>query len=395
MFAPSETADLESVLSTLDGLLIAMTEECEAEEITPDTFQGLLCRSLVHLQVATPDHRQTVNRLFAARVSYIRGRFPDQAQRRRFYQLGLPLRDCESIEAQRDELLAIYLEAAVYATWTVRQRAGHLADIAGRLFLLSEIAPSVEVPGCWRRILELWLGGRTPTAILADPEVAAEKLSAHSLNRWMDEAFGYRLPWGFNSLAVYLKQYSEVTNNQWPAVCDYYSSFVKYGVHEPAACWLLAVGVPSRATAARVGRLIGGRADSPESLLRWLRSDGIEKFLAEGLSNADAQMLQAAVSRDGGLQAGRSKGLTLTLNRKDISDPVPDPGTRVLVEPVPGGASDEYRLLTLSGKLIRRFRVVSDHLASLMANPEFATAEVVSPDQTNDATKLHIRIEAI
>jgi hypothetical protein len=36
-------------VSHLDGLLIAMTEECDAEEITPDTFQELLCRSLVHL----------------------------------------------------------------------------------------------------------------------------------------------------------------------------------------------------------------------------------------------------------------------------------------------------------------------------------------------------------
>src|SRR5207248_546986 len=82
MFAPSEEVDLESVLSTLDGLLIGVTEECEADEITPDTFQSLFCRSLVHLQLATPDQRQTVNQMFAARVQYIRNKYPDQARRR-------------------------------------------------------------------------------------------------------------------------------------------------------------------------------------------------------------------------------------------------------------------------------------------------------------------------
>jgi superfamily II DNA/RNA helicase len=140
MFAPSEEVDLESVLSTLDGLLIAMTEECGAEEITPDTFQNLLCRSLVHLQLATPAKRRTVNRLFAARVRFIRDRHPDQARRQQFYRLGLPLRDCEFIEDQRDELLAVYLKAAGYDDWSVAERAAHLADIGGTLFRLSEVA---------------------------------------------------------------------------------------------------------------------------------------------------------------------------------------------------------------------------------------------------------------
>jgi superfamily II DNA/RNA helicase len=395
LFASSDKVDLESLLSTLDGLLIAMTEECDAEEITADTFQALLCRSLVHLQLASENKRQTVNRLLAARVRYIRGRFPDQTQRRRFYQLGLPLRDCESIEAARDELLALYLQAARYATWTALRRADHLADIAGRLFLLSETAPTVEVPACWRRILELWLDGQTPTAILTDPLVAAEEITAHQLNRWIDDVFAYRLPWGFNSLAVYLKQYAEITGAAWPHVCDYYSSFLKYGVHEPAACWLLALGVPSRALASRLGRMLGDRVDSPESLLLWLRSGGIAQLAGEGLDDAEAEMLQAAALREGSPQARRSPGVTLHLGADTITGPLPAPGTRVLVEPMPGGAPDEYRLLTLSGKLIRRFRISSERLARLMANPEFATAEIIAPRQAGEAERLHLRVEAI
>ena len=47
--------------------------------------------------------------------------------------------------------------------------------------------------------------------------------------------------------SVYLKRYAESEGHEWPEVCDYYSSFVKYGVHEPVVCWLLALGVSSRA----------------------------------------------------------------------------------------------------------------------------------------------------
>lgn len=396
MFAPSETIDLESVLSTLDGLLIAMTEECEAEEITPDTFQDLLCRSLVHLQLATPDERQAVNRLFSARVAYIRNRFPDQAQRQRFYQLGLPLCDCEAIENNRDVLLALHLQAGDYGTWTVSQRASHIAKIAKFLFGLHDIAPSMEIPRCWERILELWLDGRTPSAILAEPDVKAEEVTAHALNRWMDDVFAYRLPWGLNSLAVYLKRYAESLDKEWPEVCDYYSSFVKYGVHEPVVCWLLAFGIASRVIASRIGDLIGERADTPDALVRWLRSGGIDELIEEGLDEADADVLRAAVHHDGGsARDRRSRELTLKINMQPTSGPIPTPGTHVLVEPVPDGQPNEFRLLTLDGRLICRFCVTTDRLASLMARPEFVTAEVFRPDHPDAGAKLYVRVEVI
>jgi hypothetical protein len=74
---------------------------------------------------------------------------------RQFYQLGLPLRDCEFIEGERDTLLALYQRAVDYGTWTITERAAHLDEISGVLFRLSEVAPDVEVPVCARRILEL------------------------------------------------------------------------------------------------------------------------------------------------------------------------------------------------------------------------------------------------
>jgi hypothetical protein len=373
-----------------------MTEECEAEEITPNTFQDLLCRSLVHLQLSTEGKRQTVNRMLAARVRFIRNRHPDAGKRLQFYQLGLPLRDCEFIEGERDALLALYQRAADYGTWTITERAAHLDEISGVLFRLSEVAPDVEVPARARRILELRLSGETPTAILSDPEVSAEGLTAHSLNRYIDDVFMYRLPWGLNSLGNYLKHYAEATESDWPTVCDYYSSFVKYGVHEPVVCWLLGLGLQSRAAALRIGMHIGNQVESPEALLRWPRPGGIAELEEAGLDQADRELLRAAVHGGGSGASDRdARPVSLSFKTVPRSASAPLAGTRLLLERVDGGEPHRYRLLTLSGSLLYAFQFESDRLASWMQTPEFVTVEVIRPSSTDPNVRLSIRIISI
>jgi hypothetical protein len=226
--------------------------------------------------------------------------------------------------------------------------------------------------------------------------VAAERVSAHDLNRWIDDVFTYRLPWGLNSLGNYLKQYAEARGESWPAVCDYYSSFVKYGVHEPVVCWLLALGLQSRAAAVRIGRLIAGRVDTPERLQRWLLLGGIDRLEAEGLSGPDAELLRDAVLRDASREKERgAKAITVKFKRLTTSGPVPPPGTRLLVEHAIGGEPNQYRLLTLSGTLLCDFRFDSELLAKFMEAPEFMTAEVLHPPHNDPAVKLYLRVESI
>jgi len=87
--------------------------------------------------------------------------------------------------------------------------------------------------------------------------------------------------------------------------------------------------------------------------------------------------------------------MTLKLDVQPISGPVPTPGTRILVEPAPDGQPNEFRLLTLTGRLIRRFNMATDRLASLMTKPEFVTAEVIQPEQLGAVAKLFVRVEVI
>ena len=391
LFAPSEALDLDSVLSTLDGLLIAITEECEADEITPDTFQSLLTRSLVHLQLATPADRAFVNEAFAARVRYIRGRYPDRGKRLQFYQLGLPLRDCEFLEASRDELLGLFQKAADYPTWSVAERAGHITEIAGYLFRLSELAPS-DVPDAHGRVLELWLSGGTPAGMLGDGEVRESGLTQDKLNRWVDQVFGFRLPWGLNAVGCYLRQYAESVGAPWPDVCDYYSSFVKYGVHEAVVCWLLGLGVGSRAVATRVGGLIGDRFSNPETMLQWLRSGGIDELTAQGLSADDAASLREAVPNARAASGRADQTLDVRVRRPRDPRITLAPGTSLLLEPAGEAGSHNYRLLTLSGAVVDEFLLNSTPLASLMTNPEFVIAMVVASPTGTSPEHCHVRI---
>jgi hypothetical protein len=226
--------------------------------------------------------------------------------------------------------------------------------------------------------------------------VNAEGLTAHSLNRYIDDVFMYRLPWGLNSLGNYLKHYAEATESDWPSVCDYYSSFVKYGVHEPVVCWLLGLGLQSRAAALRIGPLIGNQVESPEALLRWLRSGGIAELKEAGLDQADGELLRTAVHGGAsGMSHRDARPVSLSFKSAPRSGLVPLPGTRLLLDRVEGGEPHRYRLLTLSGSLLYTFHFESDRLVRWMQTPEFVTAEVIRPSRTDPNVRLSIRIISI
>ena len=114
-----------------------------------------------------------MNESFSARISYVRPETRGLREAKSFYRLGLPLRDCEKIDAAARRTFGPLPEGRGYAGWTARERSDHLADIAAYLFhsRKSPLRP-LPVPGCWHQFL---LGsGRRRHEIAADPEVAAE-----------------------------------------------------------------------------------------------------------------------------------------------------------------------------------------------------------------------------
>lgn len=400
LFAPSEKLDLDNVLSSLDSFLLALTEGREEEEISTDTFQDILHRSLLHLQLTDKSELDTVNALFTARMRYVRTKHSDVVKRRQFYRLGLPLRDCEKIDAARTDLVALYSKAANYLKWTASERSEHLADVAEFLFQLSEIAPSQALPDCWRRLLFLWVSGRAPTEIAEDAEVTAEGVTAYQVSRWIDDVCGYRLPWGYNVLALYVKEIVEATAGEWPNVCDYYSAFAKYGVHEPVACWLLTFGVPSRRVAMQVAAAVEEELADPDALLKWLQGDGLGILEARGVEDDSITMLREATTGFG----RQTRGTVRSSDAFKVAIRVPvkvasllNVGDRLLIHRVSAGKEDGYRVFTLRGAKVGgyQFSERTDRLWEPLAKPELLDTVILSLEPAENDVLCRIEIASL
>jgi len=63
---------------------------------------------------------------------------------------------------------------------------------------------------------------------------------------------------------------ADVPGNALPEVYQYYSALLKYGVHDPVACTLLAFGLPSRKLALEVSEYFDSNQLSPYDLIEWL-----------------------------------------------------------------------------------------------------------------------------
>jgi superfamily II DNA/RNA helicase len=386
LFAPSEETDLDGLLSCLDGLLISLTEECEGDPVAPELFDKLLHRSLLFLQLQSDGQRQDVSRFFAARMQYVHKRHPDPLKRRQFYRLGLPLRDCEKVDAWRQELLGIYMLASDYGVWNVEQRSIFLATVAEYLFQLNEIIPSSPLPSCWRRILHLWLTGLAPAAIASDSEAAQHKLTALVVSRFIDDVCGYRLPWGYNMLSIYFKQEAQDAGLELPSICDYFSAFIKYGVHEPAACWLLTLGVPSRAVAMRGATYVGSEITDPRALLQWLREGGVEEMRGAGMDAVGLGMIKEVLSDLETADRRRSRPSRTFRIPLPSSGCTLEVGDRILMQRISDDRDDGFSIYNVRGDLIGAYTLEpsDESFWSLLDAPELVDAQISSMEETPD-----------
>ena len=277
-----ERENMAAVLDFLDAQLIALTEEQDAEAITPDDLQTLLQRSLLILQLESEPQgvltAELANDLLYARLQSIRKRFPARSQRQRFYHLGFPLSDCERIDDNRDGLLRRFQTARDYYQWDPETRCAFLGSVLEFLFDLDELSPDKsslprKLKESWRRlwrgVLTLWLQGYTPNEMIAEASVAGVTTSPAEVSLLIDDLFGYRAPWGLNALSVYLEEFATETGKEIPAVTSYFSALLKYGVHSPAASSLLSFGLESRKIALKMAEQCPDEAMEPLDLLMW------------------------------------------------------------------------------------------------------------------------------
>jgi hypothetical protein len=207
------------------------------------------------------------------------------------------------------------------------------------------------------------------------------------VSRVIDDLCGYRLPWGFNSLGLYLGNLAEALDQKLPDICQYYSAFVKFGVHDAVACWLLTYGVPSRRIALSVARLLGGRFASPDALLAWLLMGGIDHLITLGIPQDEAQVIRDALQ---GLDFDpKKKSGAGTIASAEVSSVAPSErklkeGDRLLIHPNPTQSETEFTLYNLMGEELGVYEWNHKLLASFWNHPEYIDVVTVTA-RTGDA----------
>ena len=296
--------DRRSVLERLeliDTQMVALTEEQDTEDITPEFLQTLLQGSLLILQLESEPEgvltAELANDLLYARLRSIRSRFPIRSQGQRFYRLGFRLPDCEQVEENGDDLFRIFLTAENYYQWDTDTRCDFLASILEFMLRLQEMEPNISsLPKSlkenwsyiWYPLLKLWLRGYTPNEMVEEENVSEITSSPAEVSVLIDDLFGYRAPWGLNALSAYLQERASENGQEVPASTAYFSALLKYGVHSPAAGSFLAFGLESRKLALKLAERCPDEAMEPTDLLVWFVGLTREELTSLGFSQDEA-----------------------------------------------------------------------------------------------------------
>lgn len=264
---------MERLLLWLDTELLALAEEADLDTVSPDVIQAIMRNSLAMIQMADVDQsaawQDFLHQAMMARLQYVYHQVPDRAQRQRFYHLGLPLSDCQTIEHQQDAIIALFRQASTFETWSIAERCAYLIQLAEVVLTLDELQPNDQsLSPCASNILNAWLQGFTPNQIATLPDVQGCTSSPAQIATYIDDVFGYKLPWGLNALCAYAAQVVAETD-ELPSVITSFADLVKYGVYSIVASTLLTFGLESRPLALLLASAYEDLTYEPGNILVW------------------------------------------------------------------------------------------------------------------------------
>lgn len=397
-----QTNSLTRCLDVLDSELVALVEESQNDNLTPDTFQELFQNSLMLLQIETPVDAQepTANlaNMLIARWTFIRGAAPDPETINRFYRLGFPIKDCVTIELERGQLLEILRAAQEYLKWGVDERQNYFVQLASLLLAnITSVQPkkNTAIPSL-HTVLKLWLVGMTPNEMMQDADVLAYTNSPLEVSKLIEDVFGYKLPWALNAINAYFGGLLG-EGEELPEVTAYFSSFFQYGVHSPVAASLLAFGVKPRKLALKLAERYVGNELNVQSILGWLIL--MDRIQLEGLGfdeNEINQILQAE-RRDQSLNSELrqvEKDIIIEM-RQDYEAHDFKIGQIVNVKPLPEISASTFSIHDLWGNHIGQSIFDQELLHLLYQKAHRIDIRCVEIWRENESTMLKLRIKTV
>lgn len=261
---------IENAAVALDPEILAIAVEEELEDA--NTYEWIT--SLEKTYAVQQAHSQNIGidpliksaRLAAEKVFE---RAPEASWRRVYAQTGLSSYSCETLRqfayAHTDKLKCLLLNAG----FDDREELNRLV-LDASLPLLEEqnvtaFAGDPEV------LLGLWLDGTAINEIVRSTLGIAD--SVENMSRYIEDLFGYRLPWIISALFRVSKEVLGIQDEELSEYIRCYPSMVKHGLPDPVALWAMSAGITSRDIAVRLAAGFEEQASdnsSREDFVLWL-----------------------------------------------------------------------------------------------------------------------------
>ena len=261
---------LENAAATLDPEILAIAVE-EGFELGDSDKWITSLEGTYALQQA---HSQNIDIEPLIRFARLTGkntlsRAPAPSWRRVYAQTGLSSSSCKTlrqfVDANAGELRALLVNAG----YDDLESLSHLVLDAS--LQLSESETTIAFVGDPEVLLGQWLDGMSIREIVENTPDDTD--SVERVSRYIEDLFGYRLPWIISALFRISKEALGIQDEELSEYIRCYPSMVKYGLPDPVASWAMSAGITSRDVACRLAEGFGEQASDTSShgdFVTWL-----------------------------------------------------------------------------------------------------------------------------
>lgn len=275
----NERLSPEALKAEIDPEVLALVVEEGSEIVKEEILNELLGQTLGGIQANREGVLlEKLSKIFGEVAQDIVDRVPEREDQVAYSMTGLSTTSCQLI---KEAIQGKEMEVRLLLTGEETTIEKAIEFVFGCCMSLPEMQPRYDFDGSYEDLLKSWVDGTDISEILST--FSNDALSPERLGRFIDDLFGYRLPWGISAAVRIATKVLGVSESD---VCDqmrFLPSMIKFGVPDPVACWAMSINIPFRSVAIRIATAYQNEYEKPEyeSFLTWVGTLGNERLQYE------------------------------------------------------------------------------------------------------------------
>ena len=268
IFSRLSDESIENAAAALDPEILAIAVEEEVEAANTYEWITSLEETYVAQQAIDIDPLVKSARLAAEKVF---ARAPEASWRRVYAQTGLSSSSCKTLSRFANTHADTLRVLLINAGFNDREELNRLVLDAS--LPLPEAQTVTTFAGDPEVLLGLWLEGMSINKIVELTSDGSD--SVEDISGYIEELFGYRLPWIISALFRISKEALDIQEEEPSEYIRCYPAMVKHGLPDPVASWAMSAGITSRSVACSLAEGFAKQASgasSHEDFVTWLSS---------------------------------------------------------------------------------------------------------------------------